>query len=710
LHHYPPLRNLDKEQRQELQRRFMELRQKRMAEAAGREPGFFQRRRRAAAPAASQTSDKPVQLPDHPLFQNWENLSLREVEGLGRELLNLRKRQLNAQIAELIQMEISIDPGASTGDRELRVETPAGLTNPLCFQVGLLREAQEIEINDPTASANLPKLAALDLPVLVNGQIKPADVDRFRLKVQRGQNLIINVQARRLIPYLADAVPGWFQPTVGLYDPAGKEVAFADDYRFNPDPVLFYRIPEEGEYELEIRDSLYRGRADFVYRITIGEQPFITQMFPLGAQRGTTAQASIAGWNLPSGRVKLDTGVGGSRIRETALRNGQWLSNGAVYAVDAEPECLETEPNEKRAAAQRVSLPIVINGRIARPGDVDFFQVKGRAGEELVAEVWARRLNSPVDSLLRLVDPAGKVLAWNDDHEDKEKGLLTHHADSYLRVRLPADGSYCVQVTDSQNQGGEAYSYRLELRPSKPDFALRIAPSSLNVLGGGSVPLAVLAVRKDGFEGDIEVELKDAPAGFQLSGGRIPAGRESIRMTLTAPARPFPEPVNVQFEGRARITGQMVIRPGIPSEDMMQAFLYTHLVPARELLVAVRGGNRRRSAPDIRVDGPVKVALGATTEVHIKTGRGRPVPENVILELLEPPAGVRLQEVKPRPDGVGLIIKIDASLAKPGPDNLIVAVFLRPAEAQPGEGKPPRQNRRLPLGVLPAIPFEIVTK
>jgi hypothetical protein len=32
------------------------------------------------------------------------------------------------------------------------------------------------------------------------------------------------------------------------------------------------------------RDALYRGREDFVYRIAIGELPFVTDIFPLGGR------------------------------------------------------------------------------------------------------------------------------------------------------------------------------------------------------------------------------------------------------------------------------------------------------------------------------------------------------------------------------------------------------------------------------------------
>jgi hypothetical protein len=71
----------------------------------------------------------------------------------------------------------------------------------------------------------------------------PADVDRYQFAARKGQQLVFAIKARELTPYLADAVPGWFQATVTLYDAQGKELAYADDYRFHPDPVLCYQVP-----------------------------------------------------------------------------------------------------------------------------------------------------------------------------------------------------------------------------------------------------------------------------------------------------------------------------------------------------------------------------------------------------------------------------------------------------------------------------------
>ena len=85
-----------------------------------------------------------------------------------------------------------------------------------------------------------------------------------------------------------------------------------------------------------------------------------------------------------------------------------------------------------------------------------------------MAEVYARRLDSPLDSVLKLTDSAGRQLAFNDDHEDKAFGLITHHADSWLRAALPSAGTYYLHLYDAQNQGGPEYAYRLRISPRAP--------------------------------------------------------------------------------------------------------------------------------------------------------------------------------------------------------------------------------------------------
>ena len=664
--------------------------------------------------AIVQQSDGDPPLPDHPWLRDMDEKSPEELALLRTRLLD-PKKQPNAQIGEQVEIEVTIDPAAAPGDRELRLITPGGLSNPLCFQVGTLREVREEDLD----RAGDPAAGVVDLPVLLNGQITPGDVDRFSLRAKQGQKLVLRMQARRLIPYLADAVPGWFQATLALYGPSGSEVAYDDDYRFDPDPVLFYEVPADGVYGLEVRDSIYRGRDDFVYRVAVGELPFVTQMFPLGAQEGAPAVASITGWNLPSGTLQLDTRPGGSAIRRAVIGAEQGLCSEVPYAVDALPEATEAEPNDATGEAQQIALPLVVNGRIDKPGDVDTFRFEGQAGQEVLAEVYARRLNSPLDSVLRVLDAAGAEVGMNDDHKDPEFGLVTHQADSYLQLQLPADGAYSICVSDAQEHGGEAYAYRLRLGPPQPDFALRATPSSINVPTGRSAPITVHVLRRDGFDGPIDVALVDAPEGFKLSGGPIPAGEDSVDVTFTAPRGAQRQVFAIRLEGHADIGGVAVTRPMVPAEDMMQAFLYRHLVPRQEMAVAVTGA---RGVPAVwrplvlgmkpASPTPIRIPLGGTAQVQIAAPQALPDRRGTALQAVgfqlgNSPRGVTLRDATVVPTGVTLTLKADANMALPGDSaNLIIEAFTNPGGGAPGHQA--TRAERLSLGVLPAIPIEIV--
>ena len=266
----------------------------------------------------------------------------------------------------------------------------------------------------------------ITLPAIINGQTMPGGVDRYRFQAHKGQRLVVAVSARELIPYLADAVPGWFQAAVALYDSNGNELAYDDHYLFHPDPVLYCKIPKDGQYVLEIRDALYRGREDFVYRIAVGELPFVTSVFPLGGPAGTETAVELKGWNLPVQKLTMDAKDKEPGIIPLSIRRGEVISNIVPFAVDTLPECLEKEPNNDPAGAQQVALPIIVNGRIDKPGDWDVFRFDGRAGEEIVADVDARKLDSPLDSVLKLTDADGRQLAFNDDYGDK--GIRLEHA------------------------------------------------------------------------------------------------------------------------------------------------------------------------------------------------------------------------------------------------------------------------------------------
>lgn len=660
----------------------------------------------------SRATTKPAWTPD-------DEKALAEIN---KKLANPPKRQLNPAIAETVVIEVTVADDAAIGPRELRLETPAGLTNPLAFCIGQLPEFSKKEAKNNEAfpnpkvfrnrneqTATPPTEMNITLPATVNGQTLPGGVDRFRFKARKGQRLLVACAARELIPYLPDAVPGWFQATLALYDAKGKELAYDDDYRFHPDPVLLFQIPKDGEYAIEIKDAIYRGREDFVYRITVGELPFVTGVFPLGGRAGEQTTVELKGWNLPLTSLTQDARDKGPGIVPLTAAKGNVLSNSVPFALDTLPECREKEPNNSPDRAQPVTLPIIVNGRIDPRGDWDVFRFEGRAGDEVVAEVYARRLDSPLDSVLKLTDAAGRQLAMNDDHEDKSAGLTTHHADSWLLAKLPADGTYRIHIGDAQDKGGPEYAYRLRISRPMPDFALRVVPSSINIRGGTSTALTVYALRKDGFSGDIDLALKDPPGGFRLGGAKIPAKQDQVRITLTVPPMPQEEPLSLSLEGRAKIRGRVIVRPAVPAEDMMQAFAYRHLVPAKELLASVAGRAMPRKAVRILSATPVKIPIGGMARVEVGAPTNTPMGR-IKLELSEPPDGITIKSVSAVGEGSEIVLQSDAAKASLGTKgNLIVYAYLE-KDGRPGGGNPQKNNRRIPIGALPAVPYEIVAR
>jgi len=531
-----------------------------------------------------------------------------------------------ASIANLVIAEISFAPDALPGPREIRLCTKNGISNPLVFNVGQLpeitlepmatsslvvlgKEEQTVRRKRRSAKAPAPEMMMqgmmmmeaaevpaglaedecyVRLPCTLNGQIAQGSVDRYCFTAKKGQKLVVIVQARELVPFMADAVPGWFQPILVLRNAQKKEVSYVDDYQFKPDPVMLCEIPEDGEYHLEIYDSLYRGREDFVYRITLGEIPFVTSLFPLGSRVGEVSKVEVKGWNLEETYIMPEIKDSRPGVYPVTIRGKAGLlhSNPMPYAQNTLPECLEKEPNSQLRTAQKVILPIIINGRIDTTSKKDIFQFEGRSNTVVVAEVIARRLNSPLDSILKVTDEKGKILALNDDREDEAAGINTHHADSVINYTLPKDGTYYLHITDTQNRGGEDYGYRLRISEPIPEFELRIVPSMVAIKSNSTATLKVFALRRDGFTNAISFRVKGETNAFTVQ-GKMSSTQTVTTVTIKTKLGETPEPAILVIEGVATNGAQEWVCEAVPSEDRMQAFLWRHLVPAQELRALV---------------------------------------------------------------------------------------------------------------------------
>jgi hypothetical protein len=187
-----------------------------------------------------------------------------------------------------------------------------------------------------------------------------------------------------------------------------------------------------------------------------------------------------------------------TRLR-LATTNG--LSNFRPFCVDALPEVLSSGKNHTLGAAQLVTIPCVISGRID-PETSGFYRIVAAAGQRLSFEVIGRRLGSAIDPILRLRYTDGRELpsAYSDD----EPGLQT---DPRLTHTFAAAGDYLVEVRDTTNKGGPDYWYRLRIG----DFPCAVTPLPAAARRGTKALLTFAGPQVEGVK-PLEIAVPADPA------------------------------------------------------------------------------------------------------------------------------------------------------------------------------------------------------
>ena len=224
--------------------------------------------------------------------------------------------------------------------------------------------------------------------------------------------------------------------------------------------------------------------------------------------------------------------------------------------------------------------------------------------------------------------PLTRLYYRNDD------GGPGYSKDSYLEFVAPADGEYLVRLADSRNEYGKRggpkdYAYRLNIREPRPDFRLAINPRNPNVPRGGSVPLTVTAFRTDGFEGPIEVELLDLPAGLKATRGVIGAGQVNATILLMAEAEAKLEGATpLKAIGRAKVNNRDLAHYASPDDKLK---LISLMPPADVAMTAMT-----------RV---VEVEPGGTADVEVMIKRQNGFGGRVPVQIMNLPPRVRVLDV-----------------------------------------------------------------
>ncbi|WP_197454239.1 DUF1549 domain-containing protein [Stieleria varia] len=410
-----------------------------------------------------------------------------------------------------ITVALTLPEDAQLGPMSLWLATSTGVVKPHVVIVDDLDAVQGTGNNHSSETAQ-----QLSTRSTVEGVCDASVSDFYRIHATAGERVAVEVHTQQLRSAM--------DPVLRVLNAAGETLMQADDSLVGPDCRFSYRFAEEGDYWLEIHDS-HNAAGGAAYQLRIGDFPIVNQCYPLAVRSGEKTSVAFTGPDgerLPAREIDVPAQAQETMLARTKFDDGQSSSWLPLY-------CSAYEQFNESDSAESLTLPIGINGRLGQPQEVDSYLIHGAKGQVIRIAARTRSLGSPALLQMQLFDPAGKKIA-----ETK----VTDADEWSFDATLPEEGDYRLEATDLLKRGGDEFAYHIECVPSgsfsvvlKADAKTReefmIEPEH----GACALDLQVL---RFGYDGEIELALRDAESGLRIVNPRIPAKAVEAKIYLTA--------------------------------------------------------------------------------------------------------------------------------------------------------------------------------
>ncbi len=450
-----------------------------------------------------------------------------------------KKLDANGQ-AEPNKYVVTIAADCPLGIHEATLMSRLGISSSRVFSVDSLPEIQ--------ATANTALASAMELKPnsICNAVATAKSIDHYVFQARKGQRYIVNCASR--------GIDSKLDPVLIIGDSAGRDLVVE-----RRGGTLDFSATEDGKQVIKVHDLTFKGGPAYFYRLCLRE---IAADAPMPEFASTKTVNSFS-----------------------------WPPEGLAVVAESK----ETEPNDLQSQVQKISLPCDIAGSFFPAADVDHFEFTATKGDVWWIEVASERLGRPTDPsiVIQHVSGDGPATVLTDvaeffdiaspvkissngyayDGPPYDGGSL----DIIGKLEIKADGVHRLQISDlfGGTRNDPKNIYRLIIRKAAPDFSLaawalhmelrngdRAALSKpLALRGGLTVALEVVTVRRDGFNGEIELVMEGLPNGVTAQGLKIPAGKNRGVMLITA-AQDAPQAVaNVNFYGRSQRDEKPISRP-----------------------------------------------------------------------------------------------------------------------------------------------------
>jgi hypothetical protein len=555
----------------------------------------------------------------------------------------------NAKLKVLIE----VPKEAPLGYHTLRLLTTRGLSNLRLFCVDDLPQVVKDGKNTSKSTAQ-----AVPVPCVVCGTIAAESSDYYKITAQAGQRISFEVLGRRL--------GSAFDPQLSVIDAkSGREVAFSNDAPgLQTDSRVTHTFKEAGDYLIEVRDVMFRGGADFVYRLRIGDFPCATTPIPMAAKRGSKTSVSFAGptvENVPAVEVNVpaDPAVDTVWVAPKGA-NGLYGWPVALVVSDLD-EVVEQEPNNEPAKANRVPVPGAVTGRLQEKNDIDHYALKLGKGRYLI-DAHTLELYSPTEVYMVLKDAKGADVAKTAPSDAAKANRIDFTA--------PADGEYILAVEHLHYWGGPQESYRITVLPYEPGFDVVLQSDRADVPQGSGTVLGIQSVVRRDYTGPIELSVVGPPGitgqtVFTAAGGPAqPNVTQGVLFVNAAPDVPLGiYPLKVQ--AKATINGKPVTSYAsvrVPVTAALGGLPF----PPRNLNTQLAVGVTEKPPFTLAIKfEPPETVKGASAFAIVTATRAPGFDEEIVLAPVGLPAGVA-PALKPIAKGANeskIELKVPANVA-----------------------------------------------
>lgn len=587
-----------------------------------------------------------------------------------------------------------------------------GMSNPRTFVVGHLPESIA-----PTTNTSAAGIADLKLETTLNGRVAANTASWFRFAAKKSQRVSIEC--------LAESIDSRLDPVLTVSDSAGRELD-----RARTGGLVDFIAPADGSYVLKVSDFLYRGGDEYFYRLTLSTGPRIDFALPAAGLPGTKTNVTFYGRNLPGGKPAKEFPVAGKPLEQVTvevtfptrekvqglnpglmlrpsevpvdafdyrLKSPKGPSNPLRLGLATAPVLVEQEPNNSPAKAQRLTPPCEVSGQFFPATEQDWFTFDAKAGDVFWIEVFSQRLGLLTDPfvLVQRVTKNDKgeeqstdVLELGDlDTNLGEREFNTASRDPGGRFEAKEAGTYRIMVRDlfQRAEKSPRFVYRLSVRREAPDFrlaAVSVVPKykadakNLDVgvpvlRRGETITMRVMAFRRDGFNGDIELALENSPQGLTLEKAGLAPGKntETIYLTAAEDAPDFAGPV--RLVGKAKIGDNEISREARGGTMVFNVGNYDAERPesrvTREFALSITS---QETAPLSIVAAERKtweVPANGTLEVPLKVVRRGEFNAKLKLKPVGPGTPAALKEFEADEKATNATLKLDIAALKLAP-------------------------------------------